>query len=322
MTVLNHALRAQGITASEVAKVAGVSKWGGPLEVWSRKLGLVPEQTETPDMRRGNRLEPALCDWTAEEVGLVAAECPTLQSPRNPLVIASPDRLLYTDRGLVELVAVEEVKAPRRTQHHWTDPAEDPTGIDPEYLPQVQWQMLATETNRAVVGALCYGDLWVYQILADHELQGLLLQAAERFWRDHILTRTPPPPDRGADAEVLRHLYPAEKAPLVQRPDLDPLVISWREFDSLAKAHQEEADRRKAELMAAIGEATGVEHPEAWRVTWKANKATEAVNWRGIAEEMLADGRGIAADLMARHTTIKPGARVLRFTDTSTRRKK
>ena len=318
MSRLDFALRRQGITGSEIAAVAGVSRYSGPLDVWSRKLGLVPELEQTADMLRGHRLEPALCDWAAEVVGLYPVDVGTLQCPTMPLVIASPDRLLFQRRAddddPREMRPVEalEVKAPARTMHLWTDPEDDPLGIDPQYLPQVTWEMLAAEVQRVTVAALCYGQLWVYRLTLDPELAGLLVQAAERFWRDHILTRIPPEPTMGADAEVLRRLYPAEKAPLMPWPDgrPDDVITRWSDLDATAKAAQEEADRAKAQVMAEVGEAAGMERPGLWRITWKANKASRKTDWEAVAM-----GAHAPPGLIEEHTIEKPGARVLRYTD-------
>jgi hypothetical protein len=258
-------------------------------------------------MARGRRLEAAICEWAADDVGLVAAECSTLQSREHPIVIASPDRLLYRDRTMEEMVEVLEAKSPRRTMHAWTRPEESPTGIDPEYLPQVTWEMAAAGLDRATVAALCYGELWVYRLTLDQELLGLLIQQAERFWRDHIQADRPPDPTCEADQDVLRRIYPAERAPLAVRLDLAPLVVEWRIAEAQAKAAVEKAGLAKARVMAGIGESEGIDIGSYGRVAWKANRPSRKTDWEKVAESA-----GASEEDIARHTTERQGARVLR----------
>jgi putative phage-type endonuclease len=311
MSKLDHTLRRRGVTGSEIAAVAGLSPYAGPLEIWARKLGKIPPPEQTPAMRRGTILEPSLCQWAAEERGLYQEDVGTLQSERHPLVIASPDRVLHSRPDMSSPVEVLEVKAPARTQHAWTSPADDAAGIDPQYLPQVTWEMAAAGLSRVTVGALCYGDLWLYHLELDPELFGLLLQVAERFWRDHILTDRPPPVHGAADADVLRQLYPARRAPLRAAPEAEGDVSAWRQAEALAAQAGEDAARAKAVVMSAIGESEGIESPgQDWRVTWRQNKPTKATDWKAVA--MAA---GASGELIEKHTIERPGPRVVRYAE-------
>lgn len=319
MSELNHALRKQGITGSEIAQVAGVSRYGSALEVWSRKLGLIPPLEVNPDMARGRYLEPALCDWACEEMGLIGCDVGTLQSMENPLIIASPDRLLYTDATMAYLTGVLEVKSPRYTTSYWTHPDDDPFGVDAQYIPQVTWEMAAAGVERAVVGALCYGELWLYQLELDPELLGLLTQCAEKFWRDHIVAQVPPEPTAASDQEVLRRLYPREREPLVQIEtggDLDLYVTEWRRFEEYAKDAKSQADRSKASVMSALGEHEGAQTDD-WRVTWRQNKPSKKTDW-----ERVARAAGASDELIAEHTREVEGPRVLRYSDLTKKTKK
>jgi putative phage-type endonuclease len=311
LSKLDHALRRRGVTGSEIAAVAGLSPYAGPLEIWARKLGKIPPLEQTPAMRRGTILEPSLCQWAAEERGLYQEDVGTLQCERHPLVIASPDRVLHSRPGLSSPVEVLEVKAPARTQHVWTNPADDAAGIDPQYLPQVTWEMAAAGLPQVTVGALCYGDLWLYRMEFDPELFGLLLQAAERFWRDHILAGKPPPVHGAADADVLRRLYKTQRTPLRAAPEAEGDVSAWRQAETRAAEAEAEAKRTKAVVMSAIGSGEGIESPgQDWRVTWRQNRPTHVTDWRAVA--MAA---GASSGLIEEYTTERQGARVVRYTE-------
>lgn len=297
MSNLNHALRRQGVTGSEIAKVAGLSRWGGPLEVWAEKVLAERDRgPDTVDQERGHRLEPVLCDWAADDVGLVAAECGTLQSLVNPLIIASPDRLLYRDLRLTDLEAVLEVKSPRRGGA-WVNPAEDPAGIDPQYLPQVTWEMAAAGLDKAVVGAFVWGEMWTYRVRLDVELLGLLVGCAEKFWTDYVLTRRPPPADSPGDLEVLRRVY---KAGGIEKSTNDPVVEALVADLLEAQADTVEASTRlevlKAQVAQVMGEAVALRSPEKpWLVTWKERKGSNRTDWKEVALA-LAERAGISND--------------------------
>jgi hypothetical protein len=86
------AARRTGIGASEVAAVLGLSPYESPLDVYCRKLGLVPEKAETEAMRWGLRLEPLLAAEYAERTGypLVATQV-FLRHPDKPFLLATLD---------------------------------------------------------------------------------------------------------------------------------------------------------------------------------------------------------------------------------------
>ena len=154
-------IRKQGVTGSEIAAVAGLSKWGSPIEIWQRKLGLIPEIETTPAMDRGNFLEAGMREWLAKDTGLVIDESSTLVHRDHPLVIATPDGIAY-DNG--QAVAAVELKSPGpRTCGDWEDPSERQDGIPTYYMPQVIWEMAVLGLDQCIVGALIWGELRIYR---------------------------------------------------------------------------------------------------------------------------------------------------------------
>lgn len=57
--------------ASEIAAILGFSDYETPFQRWQRKLGLVPDQEETPAMRRGKELEHVAREIFHKETGIV-----------------------------------------------------------------------------------------------------------------------------------------------------------------------------------------------------------------------------------------------------------
>ena len=124
LTAEQKQIRASGIGGSEIAAVAGLSPFGGPLDIWLRKTGAVnDDDISGPHIERGRHLGPGLASWFRAKTGLrvanVGDEEQTFVHPAHPLVIATPD-------GLVEDHQVLECKFPSfRVAHHWGQPGTD-----------------------------------------------------------------------------------------------------------------------------------------------------------------------------------------------------
>lgn len=336
LTAENLRDRKSGIGASEIGAVAGLNPWSSPLSVWEAKCKPRPQSDETPDQKRGNRLEGAILEWLADEIGLtVTPNNELVRHPDHPIVIATPDGYAHQGGVLSPRAGVAEVKAPGWTQSDWTDPEDDPCEVGPNgakigrpaavaryYLPQVQYQLAATGLSFAYVGALVYaphamGRLWVYRIDAHPELQEALIEVAEKFWRDHVETKIPPVEQaQASDLEVVKRLFAqtsAELTPVLSElvtPTID-LARRFAEVKAEIKAREDERDRIHAILTGMCGSGAGLDLGiGAPRVTWKTTKGSEDTNWQAVAMDA-----GATPEIVARHTRIKPGYRVLRVSE-------
>jgi putative phage-type endonuclease len=185
--------RRKGIGGSDAAAVCGLSPWKTPIDVYYEKIadGL-PEDNETPAMRRGTILEPAIRQMYAEETGRSVV---TLTEP----VVHSSLRFVRANLdGLASNDIVLECKT-ARTKNGWGEPGS--SDIPVAYLCQVQHNMLAARKHRCDVAVL-FGDFEfaIYPIEADPAFQGLLMDEEMAFWKC-VVRREPPDPITGADIE-------------------------------------------------------------------------------------------------------------------------
>jgi len=172
--------------------------WGSPYTLWVDKV-FGYDRPSTPAQERGHDLEPLIARKVAERHGL-----PELtpggwrDHPVHPELFANTDYENEHEAVIVECKASDD---------RW-GPAEWGPDGDPEGLPiwidfQVQHQLDACPwAERAIVGAL-FVDTWqlrTYEVKRDPDLAGQLIEAELRFWRDHVITRRPPPVTRGASA--------------------------------------------------------------------------------------------------------------------------
>lgn len=294
------ALRLTGIGASEVAAVLGISPWARPIDVYRAKVE-GRELDETLPMKRGRILESAIADWYAEDTGATLRPGVTTRHPRCSVLLATPDRFALhrngEERGL-------ECKAPGvHMASAWGESGSDQVPI--YYVAQVETQMACCNLQDADVAALLGGeDFRTYHLRRDAELEALIIDAAERFWTDHVLPRRPPAPDASEPySEWLHTRYPevSAKAPILKA---DPEDQQWATqlFDARARKAAAEEDEKLARqhLEARIGSAYGMEG-QTWKILWSDSKGRASTNWEAVAAEA-----GLSRALIEKHTKRTP----------------
>ena len=306
LTAEQKRMRMEGIGASEIAAVAGLDPYRGPMDVYLRKRGLTTEtEAETDAQARGNWLEPILADWYAKERHCEIAAGHTCRSAAHPWALATPDFLTdqvdgpehFPGDGLE--VLLECKTAGLRQVHKWGEPGTDE--VSESYLLQVQWQMAVTGARRVdVVVYLATQALpSIYEVRADPALQAGLLSIGDRFWREHVEPGVPPPLDGSEGArEWLRQTYPRHVSKIRQAtPEEVEIAERYRDIYNRAAEAEHEKDEAKAKLSAIIGESEGIEWA-AGRITWKAPKPTARVAWEDLARSL-----GATAEQIRKFTT-------------------
>lgn len=293
-------LRLTGIGSSEIAAVAGLSPYATPLDVWRSKVEGF-ELEETLPMKRGRILEPALAEWYAEETGSTLTEPGTIRHPTSAIALATPDRIatLGTERRVVELKT-----ANFRMMDKWGDPGSD--NVPAAYLVQVQWELACAGLAEADLAVLIAGDDFrIYRLRRDLELESMLLEKADAFWRDHVLTRTPPPVDSSDScSRWLADKFPRSSGELLpaspEAAALAAQLFEARRVLSVAEATEKDARNK---LQALIGSADGIAGFD-WKITWRNVKGRATTNWQAVAEEI-----GAPAEIIQRHTNTAAGYR-------------
>lgn len=183
-----HNARTEGLGASEVAAVLGLSKWQTPLSVYLTKMG-VPNEIPEDLAFFGHALEPVIEKWINHkhpEVGKTLGGI-SARSDEWPWLTASPD-LFVEERG--QKIPIELKTSSAYSKDAWAD------GVPLYYQVQVQAQI-------AVLGAP-YGWLAVlhggnspelYRIERDDEfITDHLIPKTKAFWENHVLAKIPPEP--------------------------------------------------------------------------------------------------------------------------------
>jgi putative phage-type endonuclease len=297
------AIRKHGIGGSEIAAVAGLSPWAGPLDVYLEKTGQT-EDKDNSNMERGRFLEDGLRQWFTFRTGQAVRKATTLVHPEHPIVIATPDGIVHDD--MVDL-GVLELKSPQWTADHWGNEGTDQ--IPPYYIPQVQWEMACTGLKKAWVAALLHGNLSVYLVKWDEELFTDLVSLAEDFWTSYVVPRVPPSPEGSAKAiEYMQKRFERARPKdlIATNDDVDKLTFEYRTALAELSNAERKRDGLKAQLMERIGEHEGIVG-EWGKMMWTNMKGRVSIDWETIAREHGAT----AADIEA-HTKVGTGGRTFR----------
>lgn len=281
LTNEQHATRARGIGASEIAAVCGLNPWCGPHDIWERKTGRALPYEDTTAAEWGRYMEPAIVAlWkarTGRKVRYANRHQRSLMHPKHPIVIATPD-------GIVDPDATLEVKTYGwRVKHHWGEPGTD--DIPDYYTAQVTWAMAAAGRTKSYVVASCEREIDEYVVEYNEPLFHSLVDTAQRFWRDYIETDTPPPPDHTDRCyRVLERYYPRPLAkPMAPESDESEALAQRLRNAQTAKKEAEKLEQDiKNKLCAYIGSDYGV-NTELGKVLWYPVKGRSSIDVKALA---------------------------------------
>ena len=300
---LDMAMRATGIGASEIAAICGLSPYNSPLDIYLRKLGLVEDAPlKNPYVTWGVRLEQPIADAYAEETGAVLAGDgrTTVRSIDHDFALCTPDRWIEgPPRKLVEIKTTDS-----RNAKQW-----GPSGTDevPEYyLVQCAWQMAVMDCDHCDLVVLIGGnDMRIYPLKRDRELEARLLEIGRQFWSNHVTAQVPPEPrDESERGRYLGGLYPQHSGEYLENDsEVDRLALLLRETRATKAEIERTEDQVINDLKAHIGERPGAKG--FWgSISWKTTAARPLTDLKALVAEL-----DPPAELLAKHTTIKPGVR-------------
>lgn len=258
-----HEQRRQGIGASDVAGILGLSPWATPLSIFEQKMG-VPNEIDESLAWFGHALEPVVADWVAAkhpEVGPIGAGY-SARSLQWPWLTAAPDRVVERD----DLIVPVELKTSSAfSLATWE------AGIPLYYAAQVQAQMAVLGAPHGWLAVLHGGNHPELHgpIERDEEfIQDELVPRTRAFWEDHVLVQVPPEPMTTGEAV---RIWPGD-------PDLDAveaddlLLEQWKaliDARRYEKTYGADAARLALEIQKALGDATELRFGDQVLATWK-----------------------------------------------------
>lgn len=197
----------QTMSASKVAAVLGLSPWESRFSTWHKMAGIITPPEPTTQMKRGHYLEPAICQWFADQYPeYKVGPSGTWTHPEHSWATATPDRLVYADEADGMPSYLLEVKTSSDAEE-WGQAGTDEIPV--YYRVQCMWQMDVTGLDTCHVAVLLpYLEFKEYVVRYDpaeaDEIRGLC-----REFMDSITQGIRPELDATtATYDTVRELHP------------------------------------------------------------------------------------------------------------------
>ncbi len=204
----------QRMSASKIAAVVGLSPYQSRFSLWHRMAGLVDQEADSDEMRRGHYLEPGCAAWFADQhPDCRIEETGTFIHPIDEWMVASPDRLKIGPGGHVELLQCKTAA----DREHWGDA--DTDDIPVGYRAQVMWEMAVTGLRTCHLAVILpYLEFRAYVVHYD-EAEATYLRTQGRQFLDELAAGIRPDIDaHAATYDVVRELHPDIELTKVDTP--------------------------------------------------------------------------------------------------------
>lgn len=260
-------LRKLGVAGSDLGGITGISKYSSKIKVYLDKIGELEPIKDNEKMYWGRVMEDVIAnefkvrnkEYKVQKVNVI------LRHREHGWAIGNIDRLIINEkgeRGILEIKTVSEYLSDM-----WEN---DVTPM--EYMVQLQWYMFVADVRYGYFAALIGGNKYIQKYVErDDELIEMLLSSSEKFWKNNVLKKVPPPIDGSkATTELIKGLYPesVKGSEMVLPKDtlgiinkLEALKAQEKELQvDIAKCENEIKDLLKDNEIGICGER---------KVTWK-----------------------------------------------------
>lgn len=309
MTVLpsDPALRATGLGGTDIARILGMSRFGGPMSVFMEKRGLSAPLIETSRMKWGKLLEEPVAQQYAVHSGRkVRRAAAFLRHPAYDYLFANIDResLLGGTKPRVLEVKTADVFAAADFGEQDTDQVPD------EYLIQGMHYIDVKGWDRCDFAVLIGGNReWYGSIERNPELIEVMHEESEKFWRDTEQGIPPAIDGTEASAKYLALTYQAKGGERAVDDELERLAYEYLAINAALKETETNKETVGNAIRALMGDDV-LARKGALKVTWSAVKGRTAVDWPAVVGELSTN----PGPVIAKHTTEGPPGRQLRVT--------
>ncbi|RWP05080.1 YqaJ viral recombinase family protein [Mesorhizobium sp.] len=262
-------LRSGDLTASDIGAALGLDPYKTPLALYAEKTGQLMPQSDSPIMRRGRWLEPAVVealrdrhpDWDVQR-------CNFYLRDTEIRLGATPDVIAVTDQPGLTNVQLKIVARPEY-ERRWAD------GPPLYYLLQTLAEGMLMDVERSMLAALVVdtysADLVEIDVPRHAAAEARLRDLAVTFW-DNIATGKRPAADVTRDAETVAAIFPQSvKEPVLDLSADNRLGTLLPERSRLKEeigAAEKRVSEIETEIKSKLGEAERAELP-GWRLSWK-----------------------------------------------------
>jgi putative phage-type endonuclease len=310
-----EAQRRHLITGTDAPGIANVSPWATPLDVYMRKkhpeLCAPLEERQQRSMIWGQRHEPAVAKAYADATGFQITKPHFVVHDKITWLAGSPDFLVKKRRRGLEVKTMNGFM-----RREWGPEGTDEVPMH-VLLQVVHYMMLVDYEEWDVAALFDTSDFRIYHIVADADLQGMLLELEEDFYNRHLAGSEIPTYE--ADEKLCGYLarkYPTASNKVIQ---VDPYGDAelMRALRLLRDARMRKAlsikdeTEQKAVIMTLMRDAGELHWDEEQCVIKYKNAVGKSkVDWQSVAGEALEALAPQARQIiMDKHTKTVPGAR-------------
>lgn len=272
------ASRMPTVGGSDAPVILGLSPYTTPLALWSRKVGIIPPDPETPRMRLGSKLEGAILDMLADEAGVYIEHerNATVTHPLYPELTYSPDGFVMPiSEGMDEPTVLAEPLelAEAKNRAGFGAAAEWTEEIPRDVYAQVQHGMDVCDLPSCIIGVLLSGGEFRWaRVKRDIDWieanRPKLLDFARRVREED----PPEPTGHEEDRKAIVARFPVEDAgKVVPLPgEAIDLAMQYRDAQDAAKRAKLAADECANKLALMLGDAeTGIPPSDFGKITFK-----------------------------------------------------
>ena len=264
--------RCNSIGGSEIAKVAGFSKYGSALTVFNEKLGLSEKFEGNIHTKFGNRMEPLIREWVQEDfeketgVKLITYEYPYMMIHKEyEYFSANIDGLAKLDSNYRywenrdtgeikfipkdELIGIEIKTASEFLKKMWQGEE-----IPDEYYCQCQWYMGITGLKYFLIIYLLGKEVkWKVIPRCEADIEALF-QIGKDFWNNNILKKVPPVPV-GLECETRDILHQQALDNELEASISENKLAKYKEVDAQIKDLEKEKEQLKQFIYLDLGDS-------------------------------------------------------------------
>jgi putative phage-type endonuclease len=245
-----HEQRRLGIGASEVAVACGFGRYRTRYDLWREKTGVAAPWGGNEATLWGQRNEPfILQDWADRNEARIIETQQQFRHERWPHLWATVDGIATTIDG--EDVVVE-AKCTTSRNAQLGDGGDD---APPEWLAQVQVQMLLSGLERAYIAVLIDGNKSrEFCVQFDRTVAEALADRAEAWYCEAVETPVPPMEWGNADQQMQRLVEFGWRDLVDMQATTLPTI--WAQYEDLGrkiKELEEERQELKAAAIVAMG---------------------------------------------------------------------
>jgi putative phage-type endonuclease len=304
--------------ASDAPRALGFSRFGTGVDVCLEKWGQAKDE-ETPQMRRGLALEPAVARAYELRFGVHLEPEQFVIHPKIDWMAATPDRLVPGGKNKHLQI---------KTHVDWLSDeyGEDGTDDAPDAeLVQVAHELAVVDGDEAdlavllgseeVFDALVYMmagnghmldtiaqymlkhmDFRIFPVTRNIEFEKELIEAEKHFWESYVIPHVLPP-----SVEVLKTLKDTGVIRLATEEEALLIAVHKENWINHARAKMR-LENTQEKLKLAIDKHKGIDAGNGLKVTWGKNKDTLSMvtNWPRLAEE-----QNIPQDIIDQYTEEK-----------------